>query len=213
EVHLVGKAAFLRDLDDRHAGFLKEMTRAIDPAADDELVKRYPRALLENAAEMVGAEAKFVGDLRQRQALAKPRVDELADVAQLPLGEFPRRRGFRPLAGVVLDEVSRDRLDEKVHIGSGYVRIVERLAHGVAQLLEDGVECRGGKADRRGRAVIAKDRLRHLVKETAADVEMRRADDRIHGHVERMLVRYDDHAAGAAIKRMPASVDADPAPQ
>src|SRR5690606_40496371 len=94
DVNLIGKARFLRDLDDRHAGFLKEMTRAIDAAADDELVKRHPRALLENAAEMVGAEAEFVGDLRQCQALAQPRVDELADVAQLPLGEFSRMRGL-----------------------------------------------------------------------------------------------------------------------
>src|SRR5690606_36441167 len=137
--------------------------RAIDAAADDELVKRHPGALLENAAEMVGAEAELVGDLRQRQALRQPRVDEFTDVAQLPGGEFARMGGLGPLAGVVLDEIGGDRLDEKVHIGSGYVRIVECLAYGVAQLLEDRIKGCRRKADRRRGPVVAKDRLCHLV--------------------------------------------------
>lgn len=76
EMALVCAAHGKRDLDDRQIGLLEEFPGPLDAAADHVLVRRNADGRPEHVREVVRADPKRVGDVRQREVVIEVTVDE-----------------------------------------------------------------------------------------------------------------------------------------
>lgn len=94
---LVGEAKAECDLCEGSTRRAQHLSRALDPAAKNELVGTFPNPGAEDTREAIGAEPDHGGHALERQVAAEMCLDEVADAADLEYGDLTARG----LAGAV----------------------------------------------------------------------------------------------------------------